>query len=168
MKKVLLILAAMVAMSGKAFSQEVNVVDSKYKSVFQVSTENLNIHQLIATFEVHHVEERGPEVIYKNDKADIFVIEYYFNWMKDPQNRWWSVVIPCKCVLRDGNLNVVIDNLKLEYFKTMDSEDGKGRTELEKGENHLSEESQARVKEFVTIVKSDIENVIKKHLDYWK
>lgn len=167
MRQFLFILAVTLCFTLNVHTQELNIVDGKYTSVFYVQTDSLSFDQIISALETNHYKDKNPVVKYKNKGAEMFLIEYGFNWRKDPVGRWWNVIMPCRCTLSGNTIKVTMEDFKLEYYKTNEKDSDIGRTVFESGKGHLSDESKASLLVGVQFVKKDIEEILKKSAEYW-
>lgn len=167
MRKRLLLSITLPILISSIHAQELKIIDNSYKSEFQVQVGTLSIDEIVAAFEINQLETQDPKVIYKNEQANVFIVEYFFNWMKDTNNRWWPVVIPCKCFLQGDSLKIVIENLMLQYYLTLDRDSEMGRTPIEKGKGNLSEESHDRLQTDIIEIHSSLSKVVNKAREYW-
>lgn len=167
MKKVLLFCYALV-FAVCSYAQELQIVDGYYKSGFFLHSNGLTINEIVAAFELNEIEYATPVIAYKNEAANIVVVEFAYNWLKDPVGRWWNLIIPCKCILRGESVKVVVENFLLESYSTMDANSGKFRSVFEKGKNATSEENRQKIEPAIMECRLAIETVLKRATTYWK
>ncbi|MBR4997930.1 MAG: hypothetical protein IKY84_08750 [Bacteroidaceae bacterium] len=160
MKKVLFCCAVLIFAAG-SYAQELKIVDSYYKSVFNLPSNGLTIDEIVAAFELNEMEYATPTISYKNEAANIVVVEFAYNWLKDPVGRWWNLIIPCKCILKGESVKVVVENFLLESYSTMDANSGKFRSVFEKGKNATSEENRLKIEPVIMECRLAIETVLK-------
>lgn len=168
MKKFVLFCVAFMFISVGLNAQELKIEDGYYKSGFFLPSKGLTIDEIISAFEMNQKETGSPELVYKNEKANVFVLELSFNWVKDTVGRWWYVVIPCRCFLRGESIKVVVEDFKLEYYATMDSDSKLKRTVFEGGKDIVSEENRKRLEPAISTCRKDMESVLAKAVKYWK
>lgn len=167
MKKVLLCCAVLMFAVG-SYAQELKIVDGYYKSGFYLPSNGLTIDEIVAAFELNEMEYATPAISYKNEAANIVVVEFAYNWLKDPVGRWWNLIIPCKCILKGESVKVVVENFLLESYSTMDANSGKFRSVFEKGKNATSEENRLKIEPVIMECRLAIETVLKRATAYWK
>ena len=108
MKKVFLLMAVLFATAINSYAQELKIVDGFYKSGFYLQSNGLTIDEIVAAIEMDEMGAGTLDLVYKNEKANVFVVELSFNYMKDTIGRWISLVVPCKCFLRGESVKVVV------------------------------------------------------------
>ena len=167
MKKVLLCCALLMFVVG-SYAQELKIVDGYYKSGFNLPSNGLTIDEIVAAFELNEMEYATSAIAYKNEAANIIVVEFSYKWLKDPIGRWWNLIIPCKCILRGESVKVVVENFLLESYSTMDANSGKSRSVFEKGKNVTSEENRQKIEPAIMECRLAIETVLKRAATYWK
>ena len=167
MKKVFLLMAVLFATAINSYAQELKIVDGFYKSGFYLQSNGLTIDEIVAAIEMDEMGTGTLDLVYKNEKANVFVVELSFNYMKDTIGRWISLVVPCKCFLRGESVKVVVENLQLEAYKSLETTQTQ-RSAFERAKGVLTEEVRVKIEPVVKTCREDIDAVLKKAVTYWK